>query len=131
MISHSWHTAARTQSGSSTLPEQASDRGLSWPFECSEQLCIARCSASNVRSLLHTLTLVSGACRMEDAPLCHLCCNELDATDLASKLCACDFAICLWCWTKLCEETGRCPNCRALYDVERTRRQALDTKQCA
>ena len=67
-----------------------------------------------------------------DEHVCPLCVEVLDTTDLASQLCDCSFKVCLYCYTRLCEEDGagaRCPSCRSLYDQERTRRQKLDPKQ--
>ena len=72
---------------------------------------------------------------MEDS--CPLCMEELDATDflLASRLCQCHYAVCLWCFRRICEDAAkddtpaRCPNCRAVYDQERIRRQQLDPEQ--
>ena len=67
-----------------------------------------------------------------DELVCPLCVEVLDTTDLASQLCDCSFKVCLYCYTRLCEEDGagaRCPSCRSLYDQERTRRQKLDPKQ--
>ena len=69
-----------------------------------------------------------------DPELCPICVETLDATDLATLLCDCNYKVCLWCYQRLCDEDGaaaRCPNCRTLYDQERTKRQALDPKQCA
>ena len=69
-----------------------------------------------------------------DPELCPICVETLDATDLATQLCDCSYKVCLWCYQRLCDEDGpaaRCPNCRTLYDQDRTKRQALDPKQCA
>ena len=63
-----------------------------------------------------------------DEQLCPLCVEPLDVTDLATSLCDCNFKVCLYCYTRLCDESGataRCPSCRGLYDQEANSRQQL------
>ena len=59
----------------------------------------------------------------EDAETCPLCCNDMDATDLAFKPCKCGYQLCAWCWHQIMEvgfgETvGKCPACRQDYDQD-------------
>ena len=65
---------------------------------------------------------------------CPLCTEELDPTDLllATRLCQCRFAVCLWCFRRLTEDAGKegrpalCPNCREPYDTERIAREGRE-----
>ena len=59
----------------------------------------------------------------EDVETCPLCCNDMDATDLAFKPCKCGYQVCAWCWHQIMEigfgETvGKCPACRQDYDQD-------------
>ncbi len=62
---------------------------------------------------------------------CPICAEKLDATDvlLASRLCQCKYAPCLWCYRRITEDAGKdnrpalCPNCRSEYDTERIARE--------
>jgi hypothetical protein len=59
----------------------------------------------------------------EDVETCPLCCNDMDATDLAFKPCKCGYQLCAWCWHQIMEvgfgETvGKCPACRQDYDQD-------------
>lgn len=53
-----------------------------------------------------------------------MCMNELDETDEAVEFCQCGYAMCLWCWHRICGEAAkegaaaRCPNCRTIYDLD-------------
>ena len=60
----------------------------------------------------------------DDEACCPLCMNELDETDEAVEFCRCGYAMCLWCWHRICGEAAkegaaaRCPNCRTIYDLD-------------
>ena len=62
-----------------------------------------------------------------DTDECPVCTEPLDETDylLASRLCRCQYSVCLWCYRRITEDAGKdgrpplCPNCRTPYDVER------------
>ncbi|KAK9821232.1 hypothetical protein WJX81_005640 [Elliptochloris bilobata] len=60
----------------------------------------------------------------DEEACCPLCLNELDETDEAVEFCHCGYAMCLWCWHRICGEAAkegaaaRCPNCRTIYDLD-------------
>ena len=60
----------------------------------------------------------------DEEACCPLCLNELDETDEAVEFCRCGYAMCLWCWHRICGEAAkegaaaRCPNCRTIYDLD-------------
>ncbi|KAJ4851386.1 hypothetical protein Tsubulata_006706 [Turnera subulata] len=47
---------------------------------------------------------------------CPVCTEDLDFTDASFLPCSCRFQVCLFCYKKMLELDGRCPNCRKLYE---------------
>lgn len=50
-----------------------------------------------------------------EKPQCLICTEDLDNTDTSFDGCECGFNICLFCYHKIEQETGRCPGCRGVY----------------
>ena len=52
----------------------------------------------------------------DEPPVCPLCCEEFDLSDLSFYPCKCGYQICMWCWHKIKEtESKKCPACRTEY----------------
>ncbi|KAJ6418329.1 hypothetical protein OIU84_001666 [Salix udensis] len=47
---------------------------------------------------------------------CPICTEDLDFTDASFLPCSCGFQVCLFCYNKMLELDGRCPNCREQYN---------------
>ncbi|KAH7276738.1 hypothetical protein KP509_39G019900 [Ceratopteris richardii] len=67
-----------------------------------------RNSGTQLSSIRHTN---DGTERLE----CLICTEVLDSTDASFDSCECGFNICLFCYHKISQETGRCPGCRGIY----------------
>lgn len=60
----------------------------------------------------------------EEGPLCPICCEVLDATDLNFYPCQCNYQICLWCYKRISEGAHPlCPACRTPYDKSKVHEQ--------
>jgi len=67
-----------------------------------------------------------GAEDEDDDNSCPICCNEFDETDKRFQACQCGYQICVWCFNKLFEESGKCPACRGTYSKEGFQFEAPD-----
>jgi len=67
--------------------------------------------------------------KMSELTECPLCAEEFDITDKNFKPCVCGYQICVWCFNKLNEESGKCPHCRRQYNLEALGEIATDPKE--
>ncbi|KAG6754022.1 hypothetical protein POTOM_042030 [Populus tomentosa] len=56
---------------------------------------------------------------------CPICTEDLDFTDASFLPCSCGFQVCLFCYNKMLELDGRCPNCRELYKNDSVEVEAI------